>query len=155
MKKQMLIVDDNHGLKEALKLVFEEDYELLFAATGEDAVKVSYAKQPSVILMDYKMPGINGIEAMQMVKKFSPDSQMVVMSAYDDQAMVANCFRGGASDFVGKPFDIHEVQDVVKHAAGSAEKTIAMKNIQTKQSAVISQNEVNDLIDETLRMACI
>ncbi len=59
MKKKMLIVDDNDSLRVALKLVFEDDYDIHFAATGEEAIAAFGEASPQVVLMDFQMPGLN------------------------------------------------------------------------------------------------
>jgi len=154
-KKHMLIVDDNYGLREALKTVFEDDYNLTFAASGEEALKASFVKKPEVVLMDYRMPGLNGVETMEHLRKIAPETQIIIMSAYDDRQNVANFFRGGAFDFVGKPFEISEIKEIVENAAAYAEKIMNFVPKRTIPEPVISQNEVNEMIHETLRVACL
>ena len=121
-KRHMLIVDDNYGLREALRTVFEDDYNLSFAENGEQALRATFAAKPEVVLMDYRMPGMDGIETMEYLRKMVPDSQLVIMSAYDDCENVADFYRNGAYDFVGKPFNVSEVKEIVASAAAQANK---------------------------------
>ncbi len=156
-RKQMLIVDDNQGLREALKTVFEDEYELTFAASGEEALKRTFQQVPEVVLMDYRMPGLNGVETMSYLKQLAPDSQMVIMSAWDDQESVKRYLGGGAVNFVGKPFDVRNIKQVVGQAAEKSEKIVEFKTRRQQQQAepVISQREVDLMISDTLRVACL
>ncbi len=156
-RKQMLIVDDNQGLREALKTVFEDEYELTFAASGEEALKRTFQQVPEVVLMDYRMPGLNGVETMSYLKQLAPDSQMVIMSAWDDQESVKRYPGGGAVNFVGKPFDVRNIKQVVGQAAEKSEKIVEFKTRRQQQQAepVISQREVDLMISDTLRVACL
>jgi DNA-binding NtrC family response regulator len=159
-KKQMLIVDDNYGFREALKTVFEDDYEVSFAGSGEEAITLSYFHKPQVVLMDYKMPGLNGIQTMQLLRDEFPVSQMVIMSAYDDMKTVTAALSNGAFDFVGKPFNVWDVKAAVDNAAEYSEKVINFNErlktrLTAKPEPIISQSEVDEMIDQTLRVACL
>ena len=159
-KKQMLIVDDNHGLREALRTVFEDDFDLAFASSGEEALGVSENRRPQVVLMDYQMPGLDGVQTMQLIREQTPESRVIVMSALDDQQRVAAAMRSGASDFVGKPFDIGEIRSRVARAVAASNQSLSFKKPSyfpktIKPEALITQQEVNAMIDQTLRTACL
>jgi DNA-binding NtrC family response regulator len=153
-KKQMLIVDDNHGLREALRTVFEDDFDLAFAS------RVSEHRRPQVVLMDYQMPGLDGVQTMQLLREQTPESRVIVMSAYDDHQRVAAAMRSGASDFVGKPFDIREIKSLVERAAATSDQSLPSKKPSNvpktiKPKVLITQQEVDAMIDQTLRTACL
>ena len=155
-KRNMLIVDDNYGLREALRTVFEDDYNLSFAENGEQALRATFAGKPEVVLMDYRMPGMDGIETMEYLRKMVPDSQLVIMSAYDDCENVADFYRNGAYDFVGKPFNVSEVKEIVASAAAQANKIMDFsKPVKVKSYEMVTQSEVDVMIDDTLRVACL
>ncbi len=159
-KKQMLIVDDNHGLREALRTVFEDDFDLAFASSGEEALGVSEHRRPQVVLMDYQMPGLDGVQTMQLLREQTPESRVIVMSAYDDHQRVAAAMRSGASDFVGKPFDIREIKSLVERAAATSDQSLPSKKPSNvpktiKPKVLITQQEVDAMIDQTLRTACL
>jgi len=161
MKKQLLIVDDNNALREALKIVFEDDFDLTFASNGEEALMQYSKRSPAVVLMDYKMPGMDGIETLQRMRAQAPDSRVVLMSAYDELSTVVNAMRSGAVDFVGKPFSVEQIKAAVGQTVASAPTASAKSDKIWKENPVpsnrcsgISQNEVDDLIRQTLRIAC-
>ncbi len=157
-KKQMLIVDDNHGLREALRTVFEDDFDLAFASSGEEALGVSEHHRPQVVLMDYQMPGLDGVQTMQLLREQTPESHVIVMSASDDHQRVTAAMRSGASDFVGKPFDIKAIRSMVERAVATSGKCLPSKQpsyvSQTiKPEPIITQQEVDAMINQTLRTA--
>jgi len=157
-KKQILIVDDNDGLRTALQLLFEDKYELSFAASGEEAIRTTQDLKPQVILMDFKMAGITGIQTLQLLREELPTTQTVIMSAYDDKRMVSAAYESGAFEFVRKPFDAWSLRNIVDQAANCSEKLVHF-DVEAKNSGspepVISQAELNEMIDQTLRVACL
>jgi CheY-like chemotaxis protein len=150
-KQQMLIVDDNRALRVALKAVFEDDYELTFAADGQEALREYKQRAPQVVLMDYKMPGLDGLETLEQMRAQQADSRVVLMSAYDERETVTAARLSGATDFVGKPFDVEEIKRVIQKAAPVRSRTV---RTQAAPKPVISQHEVDELIQSTLRLAC-
>lgn len=149
-KQQMLIVDDNSALRAALQAVFEDEYDLTFAADGQEALREYRQRAPQVVLMDYKMPGLDGLETLQEMRAQKADSRVVLMSAYDERETVEAARRSGATDFVGKPFDVEEIKRVIQKAA-PARKTVRAR---AAAKPVITQREVDELIHQTLRLAC-
>lgn len=148
-KKQMLIVDDNTALREALKAVFEDEYELRFAASGEEALRQYRQHAPQVVLMDYKMPDMDGLETLQYMQPRTNNSRVVMMSAFDDKITMEAARRRGATDFVGKPFDVAQLKNIISQQAKAA------KPQSEASPAVMTQIELNDLIHQTLRLTCV
>lgn len=152
-KRQMLIVDDNQGLREALRTVFEDEYELVFAGSGEEALRFSFKRKPEVVLMDYRMPGMDGIETLSYLKQLAPDTRTVLMSAWDDRDQVERFFGAGAVDFVGKPFDVKDIKRKVERAAGKSMRLVEYQSHRPQVQPIVSQREVDDMINQTLRLA--
>jgi DNA-binding NtrC family response regulator len=163
-KKQMLIVDDNDALRAALQAVFEDDYELEFAASGEEALMKYHRRTPQVVLMDYKMPGISGLETLQRLQGEAQKSPVVLMSAYDEKPVVNTALAHGASDFVGKPFNVNQIKAVIERAMDGRQeevepefqplqirKTKAYQQIQP----VMTQSEVDELVEKAMRLTCV
>ncbi len=105
MNHNILIVEDHngvrHSLREWLELSFP-NYQLLEAASGEEAVTVAQATCPRLVIMDIGLPGINGIEATLGIKAALPDTQVVMLTIYDDEAHRADAVAAGASAYVRK-----------------------------------------------------
>jgi two-component system, NarL family, invasion response regulator UvrY len=105
MNHQILIVEDHDGvrqsLREWLELVFPQ-YHLVEATSGEEALTLAQSISPRVVIMDIGLPGINGIEAAQDIKAAVPNTQVVMLSIYDDEAHRADATAAGACAYVPK-----------------------------------------------------
>jgi DNA-binding NtrC family response regulator len=109
-KLKILVVDDDRRMvKTICDILRVKGYEAAEAYSGEEAVAKAREDDPDCVLMDIKMPGMNGVEALKMIKGEAPDLQVVLMSAYasDDQAWEAK--RQGATAILTKPIDFQQV----------------------------------------------
>jgi two-component system, NarL family, invasion response regulator UvrY len=105
MNHNILIVEDHaivrKSLREWLELSFPH-YQMLEATSGEEAVTMARAMSPRLIIMDIGLPGMSGIEATQGIKAVLPDTQVVMLTIYDDEAHRADAAAVGASAYVPK-----------------------------------------------------
>ena len=105
MSQQILIVEDHQGvrksLREWLELSFPQ-YQLLEAATGEEAITMAQDASPCLVLMDIGLPGISGIEAAQAIRESVPASRVVMLTIYDDEDYRTHAAAAGASAYVAK-----------------------------------------------------
>jgi DNA-binding response OmpR family regulator len=110
MAKKILVVDDEMQLRDLLGEFLErEGYEVFLASAGEEAIELAEREIPHAILLDVKMPGIDGIEVCKRLKA-EPKTQFVpviMITGYADNKMVA--IESGADDFVNKPVDLVEL----------------------------------------------
>jgi DNA-binding NarL/FixJ family response regulator len=106
---RVLIVDGRPSVRQGLRmqLLLEPDLEVIGeAASGEEALALVPQVQPDVVLMDVKMPGMDGIPATRGVRAIRPQSTIVLLSLYDDARLKAEAQAAGAAAFVGKQEDI-------------------------------------------------
>lgn len=105
MNRNILIVEDHEvvrqSLREWLELSFPH-YRLLEASSGEEAVTMAQTMNPRLIIMDIGLPGMSGIAAAQDIKAALPDTQVVMLTIYDDEAHRADAAAAGASAYVPK-----------------------------------------------------
>jgi DNA-binding NarL/FixJ family response regulator len=105
MNHNILIVEDHvvvrQSLREWLELSFPH-YQLLEATSGEEAVTMARAMSPRLIIMDIGLPGMSGIEAAQGIKAMLPETHVVMLTIYDDEAHRADAAAAGASAYVPK-----------------------------------------------------
>lgn len=104
-KIQLLIADDNAPLREGLRTLLGavEDLEVVGeAATGEEAIRQAALLQPDVILMDIKMPGLNGIEATRQIVNTSPHISILILTMFEDDDSVFAALRAGARGYLLK-----------------------------------------------------
>jgi two-component system response regulator HydG len=111
---RILVVDDQASVRELLKAVLESDgHEVETAADGETAVARVGTGYHDLVVMDIRMPGIDGVEALERMKAVSPGTGVVIMTAYASVETAVRAMKLGALDYVTKPIDIDEVRAVV------------------------------------------
>lgn len=104
-KIRIVIADDHTMLREAMRSAFAQypDLEVLAEASdGEEAVKVSAELSPDIVVMDIVMPKINGIEATRRIRKVSPGTAVLILTAYDDDRYVTGLLEAGAAGYLLK-----------------------------------------------------
>lgn len=112
--KTVLIVDDQPGIRLLLEEVFKKEaYETKSAKNGGEALQIIEQKAPDCVLLDMKMPGIDGIEVLERIKKGWPDIPVIMMTAYGETELTEQTEKLGAERYFTKPFDIFEVRDAV------------------------------------------
>lgn len=114
MEERILIVDDQFGIRILLnEILVKEGYTTFQAANGEEALKF-LENDPHLVLLDMKIPGMDGIEILKRMKKQNPDIRVVIMTAYGELDMIQEALDLGALTHIAKPFDIEEIRVAVK-----------------------------------------
>lgn len=112
--KKLLIVDDQQGIRLLLNEVFKrEGYETFLAANGIEALDIAERIKPDGVLLDMKIPGMDGIEILKRLKSKMPEVPVVMMTAYGELDLIQEAMKLGAAHYFTKPFDIYEVRDAV------------------------------------------
>ena len=107
MKGRILLVDDNEDFLDSTKDVLEEEgYQVITAATGEEAVRKAANQFFHVVVMDIKMPGINGVEAFVKMKKKNPAVRVIMCTAYIVESLIREALAQGAYAVLNKPFEM-------------------------------------------------
>src|SRR5262245_13728452 len=104
-KGTLLVVDDEEGPRESIRLIFKEDYEILTAADGPTAVKLAQDNKIDVAVLDIRMSGMSGIEVLERLKYVSPGIEAVMMTAFETTDTMRQALRLRACDYINKPFD--------------------------------------------------
>jgi DNA-binding NtrC family response regulator len=106
----VLLVDDEDTIRLFLeKTLRDEGYEALTAATGEEALDLTRSELPDLILLDLKLPDINGIEVLQRVKEEVPEVTVIMLTAFGDIETAVTAIKKGAFDFVSKPVNLEQL----------------------------------------------
>jgi two-component system response regulator (stage 0 sporulation protein F) len=114
----LLIVDDQAGVRLFLSEAFSEDgYTVETASNGAEAVEKASARPPSLILLDFRMPGMGGLETLVELRKIVPDAPIVMITAFSDHDIIDEIKESGADYCINKPFDLHEIRALVKGLA--------------------------------------
>ena len=113
--KTVLIVDDEEVIRDFFMRALDE-YRVLTAASGEEALEIIKKDRPDLVLLDIKMPGIDGLETLKEIKEFDKDIEVVMLSAYGTLKTNLEAARLGAYDSIAKPFDMKEMNAVIESA---------------------------------------
>lgn len=110
-RKKLLIVDDQAGIRILLTEVFgAEGYETFQAANGKDALAIVREHSPDLVLLDMKIPGMDGLEILKQIKETDRDIKVIMMTAYGELDIIRQATELGALMNFTKPFDIDELR---------------------------------------------
>ncbi|WP_332650720.1 response regulator [Lysinibacillus sp. 54212] len=113
--KRILIVDDQHGIRLLLNEVFKkEGYQTFLAPNGIEALRIFDEEIIDCVLLDMKIPGMNGIEILRHLKERNSAIPVVMMTAYGEQNIIEEALQLGAVSYFTKPFNIFDIQNEVK-----------------------------------------
>ncbi len=105
MALKVLVVDDEESLQFTLKeLIAMEGHEVRTCGTGREALRVASEWHPAVVITDYSMPGMNGIELLERLRATDPDMFVIMMTAYGSEEIAVEAMKKGAFDYFVKPF---------------------------------------------------
>jgi DNA-binding NarL/FixJ family response regulator len=114
----ILIADDNQQMRESLNglfsLTFPEPH-INYARNGQEAISEALEKKPEIIIMDIKMPLLNGIQATEKIKKTLPDTEVIILTIHDNQNYYNSAMSAGASAFISKQRAGSELIPIVMH----------------------------------------
>jgi DNA-binding NtrC family response regulator len=140
-KSKILLVDDEPGMQRYIKTLLEiDDHEVETASTGEHALELlQKGLQPNLVLLDLLMPGIDGLETLEGLRKLQPSVKVVMLSCVNDTKKVVQAMRLGAVDYITKPFQKAELDAVIDQCLGINQQNYT--------------GEVEDLGEETFFVA--
>jgi two-component system response regulator (stage 0 sporulation protein F) len=112
---KILVVDDQLGVRRLLFETFREDHhEVEMAANGAEALQLLKTFEPDLILMDMKMPGMNGLETLGQIRALDQRVVVIMMTAYGDTQNMEQAKDLGILFYMGKPFDLFELRERVR-----------------------------------------
>ena len=113
--KEILIVDDQQGIRLLLNEVFKkEGFITHLAANGFEALKIAQTTSLDCVLLDMKIPGMDGLEILRRLKENNEELPVFMMTAYVEQDIIDKANELGVAQYFTKPFNIFEVRDEVK-----------------------------------------
>jgi two-component system, sensor histidine kinase and response regulator len=113
---KLLIVDDEDGPRQSLRVIFKEDYDILMASDGPTAIRLAQENRIDVAVVDIRMAGISGIEVLERLKFVDPSIEVIMMTAFETTDTMRQALRLRASDYINKPFDIGTMRAAVAAA---------------------------------------
>jgi two-component system response regulator AtoC len=131
--KKLLFADDEESIRLLYKEEFEEQgYEVILAADGHEALKMFSLHAPDLLVIDIKMPGMDGIELLNYIKKKDPTISVIMISGHADTPVVVQAVQGGADDFIVKPFDVEMVEICIQKVLEKKDLKQRVKRLETE-----------------------
>ena len=120
---RVLVIDDDRAIREAVADALDrEGYEIHFSSDGNQALSMINNSPPNVIILDLRMPGMDGIE---FLRKFDPrlstNCPVIILTAYADPDIVKACHDAGVGSLLEKPFRLQELREAVRNAVAATE----------------------------------
>jgi signal transduction histidine kinase len=112
----LLIADDEDGPREALRMVFKSEYDLLLARDGPSAIELAKQNQVDVALLDIRMGRMSGIEVLEQLKHLDPGIEVVMMTAFETTDTLRRAIQLRALDYINKPFELPAIRAIVSEA---------------------------------------
>ncbi|MBE9545852.1 MAG: sigma-54-dependent Fis family transcriptional regulator, partial [Proteobacteria bacterium] len=139
MKPRILVVDDEPSHRKMIEAVLSaEGYEVAQAEDGQAAISAVEDRFHDLIIMDVRMPNVDGVEALQKIKQISPDIPVIIMTAYASVGTAVEALKSGAYDYLTKPLDIEELKILVAKA---------LRFHQLEQENIFLKERLNDRFD--------
>lgn len=144
MKIKLLLADDEEDIREVFGIYLADmGYDVSTAENGNEALRIFREKNPSIVLTDIKMPGMDGVELLGKIKQENPDTEVIMITGHGDMDLAIQCLKYEATDFVTKPIN----DDVLEIALKRAKEKISMRN------QIRAHNEnLHRLVQEELRV---
>lgn len=135
---QILVIDDEMGPRESLRMLLKPDYQVHTADCVEAGIKLLKEKQPDTIVMDIRMPGMTGIEGLRQIREIDPHLSVIMLTGFGALETAKEALRLGANDYISKPFDAHEMREVINR---NVERTRVHR---TSETAAAEIKELNN-----------
>ena len=113
-KPHILVVDDEMGPRESLKMILNPHYNVLTAERGAQAIEMLKQYPIDLVTLDLKMPGFTGINVLEKVKQLDPDIEAIIITGYGSLDTAIEGLRLGAFDYISKPFDVNHILALVR-----------------------------------------
>ena len=156
---KVLIADDEANIRRVIALLLKEQgYEVQTAGNGREAVETFLEFQPDVILLDQQMPVLTGVEALEEIKRISPNQVVIFVTAFGSISLAVDAVKKGAYDFIEKPFDnnnlLQTVQRAMEHSRMKGENKTLKTQLKQNQHVIIGENSgLRHVVEQVKRVA--
>lgn len=142
---KILVIDDEKGIRNSLKDIFQyEGHTVILAEHGMEGIVAAKTEKPDVVFCDIKMPKMDGLEVLERIKEFSPDTPIIMISGHGTIDNAVEAIRKGAYDFIEKPLDLNRLLVTIKNATDKHQlihETKILKNKISKKYQMIGESE--------------
>jgi two-component system, NtrC family, nitrogen regulation response regulator NtrX len=132
---KILIIEDELSIRNVLKNIISDEnksYEVDEAANGRDGIEMIKNKDYDLVMTDIKMPGLDGMEVLEMIKMMKPETSVVMISGHGDIQTAVESIKKGAFDFISKPPDLNRLLSTVRNALDKTNLVVENKQLKKK-----------------------
>ena len=115
-RARILIADDEEGIRESLSLILGDEYDIGYATNGEETLEKLREDNFSLVLLDIKMPKLDGLEVLKRIKQEGNGIPVLMLTAYQSVELAKEAVRLGAQDYLPKPFEQDQILGAVQRA---------------------------------------
>lgn len=152
MRAQILVVDDDEAIRDALKVILEDDYDVVCVDSGFKAIALVKTQAFDLIFLDVVMPEMDGIETLQKIKAHDKHLDIIMVSAVDRAQEATDSIRHGAYDYITKPFD-HEI--ILNRVEKVLQTRNLAKEVNFHRSQAASEAWQNKIISQSKKMTAV
>jgi len=149
IQTSLLVVDDEVGVRESIRLIFGKHYRVHEARSSEEALRKVKEETPDIVLLDILMPGADGLETLKQIKKIHPEGQVIMLTALNTARTAFTAKETGAFDYVTKPFDVDELRLRVDRAL---EKSHLSRELERLQEEVGRKYGIENIVGNSKPM---
>ncbi|MFH1757674.1 MAG: response regulator [Pseudomonadota bacterium] len=148
-KASVLVVDDELGPRESLRMILKPLYDVHTAANGQEALDCIQKEKVDLITLDIKMPGLSGMDVLRELRKLGSDAAVVIVTGYGTLTNVHAAIRYGAMDFVSKPFNVPDIVAIVNKSVAQRSYNRKIKSIVQKIRSIHAweDNEIDEFMN--------
>jgi len=147
--RRVLIVDDEPGVRESLRMVLKEGYEPFAVGSSGEALETLAATSVDVVLLDIVMPGMDGVQLLEELRVRFPNLPIVMLTATKTVKTAVGAMKLGAFDYITKPFDVDELRVILDKATERAE---LVREVEELRSEVGRRYQLDNIIGRSARM---
>jgi two-component system sensor histidine kinase/response regulator len=152
VKPNLLVVDDEEGPRQSLRVVFMNDYNVLLANDGIRALELAKEHKINVAVLDLRMQHMDGIEVMEKLKAVQPTIEIIMLTAYETIDTIRQALRLGACDYLNKPFDIAAMRKAIAKANDRHNVTEQIRASNEKLAQLQSELHNQRLQEEVMKV---
>lgn len=135
-KIKLLVIDDNPKVAWMLREGLNQDeYDISAALDGKSGIQKMIDDQPRIIILDIKLPGMDGMEVLERIRSINRRVEIVMLSGYGETKQIVRAMKLGASDFISKPFEVEEVEIVIQSVLEKSELKREVHNLRSELEA--------------------
>jgi DNA-binding NtrC family response regulator len=151
-KATILVVDDERGVRQSFNMVLKDEYHVLLAETGAEAIDIFIKNPVDLILLDILLPDINGVELLEKLKELDANTEIIMVTAVNEIQTAVKAIKIGAYEYVIKPFNVDDVLTIIHRAL---EKRSLIKEVNYLRSELDRVKPFEKMVGKDKKMLAI